>query len=89
MQNNSYKYLPNLFIDKKKICHVLQENNENVDLLANKESSLESGVLIYANGEIATSHSMIFSPKGMIIPWYMTRDLGFPSLIQVDNLVEL
>ena len=56
MQNNSYKYLPNLFIDKKKICHVLQENNENVDLLANKESSLEPGVLIYANGELKQHH---------------------------------
>ena len=56
MQTNSYKDLPNLFTDKKKIYHVLRENNEKYDILAIKEASLELGVLIYANGELKQHH---------------------------------
>ena len=56
MQTNSQKDLPNLFTDKKKVYHVLQENNEKDDLLANKEASLEPGVLIYAYGELKQHH---------------------------------
>ena len=56
MQTNSQKDLPNLFTDKKKIYHVLRENNEKYDLLAIKEASLELGVLIYANGELKQHH---------------------------------
>ena len=56
MQTNSQKDLPNLFTDKKKIYHVLRENNEKYDILAIKEASLELGVLIYANGELKQHH---------------------------------
>ena len=56
MQTNSQKDIPNLFTDKKKIYHVLRENNEKYDILAIKEASLELGVLIYANGELKQHH---------------------------------